>query len=60
MYGKIYIWYGIIEIFLYLFIKIRYNLFNSLNENFYYDICYIFIDYYVFMNFIFVIKLLFI
>lgn len=39
-----------------LLTKIRHNLLNSLNENFYHDICYTFIDHHVFMNSISVIK----
>lgn len=39
-----------------LLTKIRHNLLNSLNENFYHEICYTFIDHHVFMNSISVIK----
>lgn len=39
-----------------LLTKIRHNLLNSWNENFYHDICYTFIDHHVFMNSISVIK----
>lgn len=39
-----------------LLTKIRHNLLNLLNENFYHDICYTFIDHHVFMNSISVIK----
>lgn len=41
---------------LYLLTKIRHNLLNLLNENFYHEICYTFIDHHVFMNSISVIK----